>query len=162
MGLAYRRAPSRPEVRAGAVRGCAALAHGSVQRDNQDMRALIAVIIAAVIGFFVYRAYFAQVQPEGPGTTATQAISLTGVKNDLLAIAQAERAYQAEHGSYATFDELISSNTLRMAKPERDGYVYTVEASAGSFSVTARHPASAQVRWPTLVIDQSMQVRQSD
>ena len=125
------------------------------------MRALISLILAALIAAGIYWLYIRQVQPAGPGSAPTQAISLTGVKNDLNAIAQAERAHQAQTGSYATLDELISSGELRMQKPERDGYVYTVETSGTGFTVTARHPAgSGDVRWPTLVVDQMMQIRQ--
>ena len=125
------------------------------------MRALIGLIIVALIAGAIYWFSIRQMHPGGEGTVATQAISLTGVKNDLNAIAQAERAHQAQTGSYATLDELISSGELRLQKPERDGYVYTVETSGTGFTVTARHPAgSGNVRWPTLVVDQTMQIRQ--
>jgi len=103
------------------------------------MRALIGLILAVVVGFLVYKFYFAQVQPEGPGTTATQAISLTGVKNDLNAIAQAERQYQAQNGSYATLDELIGRDGITTdnvaqhllditSKASETGHVYTLHA----------------------------------
>ena len=135
-----------------------------LSRENGfAMRALIGLILALVIGFFVYKFYFAQVQPGGPGTAATQAISLTGVKNDLNAIAQAERMYQAQNGSYATLDELISSGALQMGRRGRDGYTYEVEVSGNGFTATARHTGGpGGVRWPTLVIDQTMQIRQTD
>jgi hypothetical protein len=127
------------------------------------MRALIGLILAVVIGFLVYKFYFVQVQPEGPGTVATQAISLTGVKNDLNAIAQAERLYQAQNGSYATLDELISSGALQMGRRSRDGYSYEVEVSGNSFTATARHSGgTGDIRWPTLVVDQTMEIRQVD
>jgi len=97
------------------------------------------------------------------GTAPTQTISLTGVRADLLQIAQAERIYIAQNGHGATLDELTSSNSLSMARPERDGYTYSLECSGGDFSVTARHAAAAAgspIRYPTLAIDQTMQVRE--
>jgi hypothetical protein len=125
------------------------------------MRALIGLILAVVIGFLVYKFYFANLQPEGPGTAATQAINLTGVKNDLNAIAQAERAYQAQNGSYATLDELISSGALQMGRRTRDGYTYEVTVSGNGFTATARHTGGpGGVRWPTLAIDQTMEIRE--
>jgi len=125
------------------------------------MRALLALILAVVIGFLVYKFYFTQVQPAGQGTVITQSISLTGVKNDLNAIAQAERLHLAQHGSYATMDEMVAKGTLQMAKPGRDGYVYTIETSGSGFTVTARHPAgTGDIRWPTLVVDQTMEIRE--
>jgi hypothetical protein len=127
------------------------------------MRALIGLIIVALIIGAIYWFSIRQVQPEGPGTVATQAISLTGVKNDLNAIAQAERQYQAQNGSYATLDELISSGALQMARRSRDGYTYEVEVSGNGFTATARHTGGpGGVRWPTLVIDQTMEIRQVD
>lgn len=127
------------------------------------MRALIGLILAVVIGFLVYEFYFAKVEPEGPGTVATQAISLTGVKNDLNAIAQAERMHLAQNGSYATLDELISSGALQMGRRSRDGYTYEVEVSGNGFTATARHTGGpGGVRWPTLVIDQTMEIREVD
>lgn len=127
------------------------------------MRGLIGLIIVALIAGAIYWFSIRQVQPAGQGTVATQAISLTGVKNDLLAIAQAERQYQAQNGSYATLDQLVSGGALTMDRRGRDGYVYTVETSGAGFTVTARHSGgSSEVRWPTLVADQTMQIRQTD
>jgi hypothetical protein len=97
------------------------------------------------------------------GIGPTQAISLTGVRGDLLQIAQAERAYLAQNGHCASLDELISSNSLAMSRPERDGYSYSIECSGGDFSATARHTPAAvgsPIRYPTLAIDQNMQVRE--
>jgi hypothetical protein len=97
------------------------------------------------------------------GTAPTQAISLTGVRSDLLQIAQAERAYVALNGHCATLEELTSSSSLALARPDRDGYSYSIECSGGEFSGTARHapaPAGSPIRFPTLTIDQSVQVRE--
>ena len=52
----------------------------------------------------------------------------------------------------------------------RDGYTYTVDSSGNGFVVTATHPdipagviqGSAAIRYPTVTVDQSMQVRQSE
>jgi Tfp pilus assembly protein PilE len=97
------------------------------------------------------------------GTAPTQTISLTGVRADLLQIAQAERMYMAQNGHCATLDELTSSNSLSMTNPVRDGYTYSVECSGGDFSVTASHAAAAAgspIRYPTLAIDQTLEVRE--
>jgi len=126
------------------------------------MRALISIVIALVIAFGIYRLYLTRVQPEGHGTAPTQAITITGVQNDLLAIAQAERLYLAEHGSYASLEELISSGALLMQKPGREGYTYSVETSANSFTVTARYSGPPGQRYPTLAIDQTMQILRLD
>ncbi len=99
------------------------------------------------------------------GTAATQAISLTGVRSDLLQIAQAERAYIATNGQCASLGELISSNSLSMTRTERDGYSYTVECSGAGFTAAARHlpaPAGSPIRYPNLTIDSSMELHEID
>jgi len=97
------------------------------------------------------------------GTAATQAISLTGVRSDLLQIAQAERAYIAANGECASLRELVSSNSLSMTRTERDGYSFAVECSGVGFTAAARHlpaPAGSPIRYPNLSIDSSMQVHE--
>ena len=90
-------------------------------------------------------------------------VSLTGVRTDLLQIAQAERAYIALNGQCASLELLTSSNSLAMSRLERDGYSYSIECSGGDFNIMARHapaPAGSPIRYPTLAIDQSMQVHE--
>jgi hypothetical protein len=133
------------------------------QRQNSSMRALVAILVAAALVFGIYHFYFKKMPVTDEGTAPTQAISLTGVRADLIQIAQAEGGYIALNGHCAPMDELISSKSLALSQPERDGYSYSIECSGGEFSVTARHaPAAAgsPIRYPTLAIDQSMQVRE--
>jgi hypothetical protein len=120
------------------------------------MKGLIALIISLAIAFGIYYLYFRQVQTTGGGNNPTQAITTTGVKNDLNAIAQAERMYFSQNGSYATLDQLIESGALTTSKREREGYTYSVEVSASGFIVTAR---SSRPGSPAFTIDQSMQIR---
>ncbi|HUE42496.1 MAG TPA: hypothetical protein VMP12_02980 [Candidatus Sulfotelmatobacter sp.] len=126
------------------------------------MRALAALLVFAGVAFGIYEYSLKKMPTNDPGTAPTQAINLTGVRGDLLQIAQAERSFQALGDHCANIDELISSNSLTMRSPEREGYTYTVECgSAGNFRATARHapaPANSPIRYPTLSIDQSMQV----
>lgn len=127
------------------------------------MRALAAILVACGIIFGVYRYYFQKMPVTDQGTAPTQAISLTGVRMDLLKIAQAERGFLALNSRCASLEELVSSNSLSMARPERDGYSYTLDCSGEDFSVTARHAPAAEgspIRYPTLAIDQSMEVHE--
>lgn len=127
------------------------------------MRALAVLLVAAVLLIGAYYFYVKKLPTTDEGTASTQAISLTGVRSDLLQIAQAERAYIATNGSCATLADLTSSNALTMAKSGRDGYSYAVECSGGDFSVIARHaaaPAGSALRYPNLAIDQGMQVHE--
>lgn len=130
------------------------------------MRSVVALVLVLAIAFGIYYFSLTRAQPGGTsGSLPAQAISLTGVRNDLLAIAQAERVYFAEHGSYASLNKLISSGALTMERSGRDSYTYSVETTADGFTVTARYsgrPGDAGARYPALTVDQTMQVQQTD
>jgi hypothetical protein len=127
------------------------------------MRALIGLVVVAgvLLGFYAYS--LKRLPATDSGTAPTQAISLTGVRSDLLSIANAERGNVALNSQCASLKDLISSGSLTMSRPERDGYSYSVDCSGPDFTVTARHapaPAGSSIRYPTLAIDQSMQIRE--
>jgi hypothetical protein len=127
------------------------------------MRPLLGLLaVAAIAGGFYF--YTLQKMPStDAGTAPTQAISLTGVRGDLLQIAQAERTYVVTNGRCAPLNELVDSAALSMARSERDGYQYSVECSNLEFNAIARHSAPSTdpgVRYPTLAIDQNMQVHE--
>ncbi|HKO03711.1 MAG TPA: hypothetical protein VJW51_03125 [Candidatus Acidoferrales bacterium] len=123
------------------------------------MRGLAGLLVVVVVGFLVYRVYLSQRLPkEEGGGSPISAISATGVKNDLIAIAQAERAYLAEHGSYASLGDLTSSGALTMTRTGRDGYTYSIDTQAGGFTVTARYTGPLSPPPTNFAIDQSMEV----
>ena len=140
------------------------LAHGGTRRKNGGMRALALVLVAALILFGVYQFYLKKMPTTDAGTTSTQAINLTGVRMDLLQIAQAERGNLALNSNCVSLDELTSSASLSMSRSGRDGYTYEVSCAGGvEFQVVARHapaPEGSPIRYPTLAIDSSMQVRE--
>jgi len=128
------------------------------------MRALALVLVAAIILFGVYQFYLKKMPTTDSGTAPTQAISLTGVRGDLLQIAQAERGNLATNGKCGSLEELTSSGSLTLARPERDGYSYEVKCGSGSdFEVVARHAPALQgslIRYPILAIDSQMEIKE--
>jgi hypothetical protein len=131
--------------------------------ENPNMRVLALLVVSSALLLGAYVFYLKKLPATDSGTTATQAISLTGVRSDLLQIAQAERAYVASNGSCAALPDLISSNILAMTRTERDGYGYSVECSNAEFNAVARHapaPAGSPIRYPNLAVDQNMQVHE--
>lgn len=146
------------------------LAAESTRRDNISiMRAiggLVSIIMALGISLFIYYQYMKQAVPAGtaPGTPVTSIISTTGVEMDLSSIAQAERGYYAQNASYGTMDQLVSSGALPVARTGRDGYTYTLDATASGFTVTAKWAPSraeqSKLHYPTFVVDQTNQVHQ--
>lgn len=124
------------------------------------MRSVVSLVLAAAIALIAYKMYLSRAVS---GTAAsggpTQAIDVTGVKMDLLSIAQAERMYQAEHSSYASMDELVSSGALSMRKNGRDGYTYDVETASDGFRVTAHCPTARFPGCSNYSVDQTMAVQ---
>jgi hypothetical protein len=122
------------------------------------MKSLLGLLVIALLAGLVYKYYFSSLQSAGTGTPA-QTIDIVGVKNDLLGIAQAERANLAEHGSYASLDDLISSGELTMKRSSRDGYTYTVETGDQSFRAVAHCPTATFPGCSNYAVDQSMEVQ---
>src|SRR5271167_4784750 len=120
----------------------------------RSLGGFIGLLAVLLTGLWIYSKYFTQ-SSTGTGVIApTQTIDVVGVKSDLLGIAQAERVYQAQHGSYASMDELVSSGAMTMAKPGRDGYTYDVETSADSFRVVAHCPSTTSPGCTNYAVDQ--------
>lgn len=122
------------------------------------MRSVVSLLVVALIAVFAYKFWFSQMQSSGAGATPTQTIDIVGVKNDLIAIGQAERAYQAEHGSYASLSDLTSSGALTMTRSGRDGYTYEVESSGTGFRVVAHCPTATSPGCQDWFVDETMQV----
>ena len=68
------------------------------------MRSLAGLLVAVAVAFGVYYFYAKRMPVTDEGTAPTQAISLTGVRGDLLQIAQAERGYIALNGNCVRLD----------------------------------------------------------
>ena len=129
------------------------------------MRPLVGILVGAALLLGVYYLYLKKLPTTDEGTAPTQAISLTGVRTDLMHIAQAERTFTATNDHCASLDELIFTKSVSISRPERDGYVYTLNCSSEEFTITARHapaPTGSPIRYPTLAIDHSMEVREVD
>jgi hypothetical protein len=127
------------------------------------MRALAGLLAAVAVAFGVYYFYLKKMPSTDEGTAPTQAISLTGVRSDLLQIAQAERGNIALNSKCVSLEELISSGALTVSRKERDGYTYEVNCSGSDFEVVAEHPAAAAgpgIHYPKLAIDGTMTVRE--
>ena len=89
-----------------------------------------------------------------------QQIDVVGLKSELLAIGQAERQYFVTHSNYGTLDELEQDKLLTGAANRR-GYVFTVQvAGSQGFTATATPQDADKQNWPTLSMDQTMQVSQ--
>jgi hypothetical protein len=125
----------------------------------RGLGSLAGLLIVALIAVFTYKFYFSKTAAVGGAATPAQTINVVGVKSDLLGIAQAERLYQAEHGTYATMDDLVSNGAMSVRKSGRDGYTYDVDASADSFQAVAHCPTDTHPGCTNYSIDQSMTIQ---
>jgi hypothetical protein len=122
------------------------------------MKSLVGLLVVALIVGVAYKYYFSKLESEGTGTPQ-QTIDVVGVKNDLLGIAQAERAHQAQNGSYTSLDQLIYSGELTMRRTSRDGYTYSVETGNQTFRAIAHCPTATYPGCSDFAVDQSMEVQ---
>jgi hypothetical protein len=126
----------------------------------RGMMSFLSLVFVVGIGMMVYKSYFT-----GSGGIATMGtdnpravVDVTGVQNDLLMMAQAERAFHALNGRYAPLTELQSSGNLAVDPSRgRQGYSYTSSINDTGFRFTATYSGPA-TGMPSLSIDQSMQI----
>jgi len=118
-------------------------------------------LIAVVgVGAYIYMRQTQSVMPAGT-SNPTATVDLIGVRNDLLAIAQAERSHAAMQGSYVSIDTLRQQGDLTMERNNRGPYNYSAEISDSSFRIVATYFGPESSGMPkTLSIDQSMQISQ--
>jgi len=119
----------------------------------------LSLIVVVAVGAYIYMRQTQSVMSAGT-SNPTETVDLIGVRNDLLAIAQAERSHQATQSSYVSIDALRSQGDLTMTRDNRGPYNYSAEVSDSSFRIVATYagPDSSMPR--TLSVDQTMQCSQ--
>jgi hypothetical protein len=118
---------------------------------------LIGVLIALGIGAYIY---MQQSKSVAGGTNNPRAAAdVTGVKMDLISMAQAERAYFARENHYASLEDLHAAGDLTILKDRRANYNYSVTYSDNSFRITATYsgPPAAQMP-PSFSINENLEV----
>ena len=120
----------------------------------------LSLIIVVAAGAYIYMRQTQGVMTAGT-SNPTATVDLIAVKNDLLAIAQAERSHAATQGSYVSIDALRSQGDLSMTRDNRGPYNYSAELNDSSFRVVATYSGPESSGMPkTISIDQTMQVSQ--
>jgi hypothetical protein len=119
----------------------------------------VGTVATVAIGMYIYSLQVKAIDPSAATPGGAEVAVIAGVKNDLLAIANAERGYMASEGKYASLEELAAGNYLTM-KSGRPPYAYEVEVIGSSFRATATRTtkgAPAQI-W----VSDDMQVQSSN
>ena len=80
---------------------------------------LIGTVVTLAVGMYIYSLQVKTLQPSSAGAPSEETATITGVKLDLIGIANAERGYVATQGKYASMDDLISGGylTTRRERP---------------------------------------------
>src|SRR5579862_8529220 len=120
---------------------------------------IVALLVVVAIGLGIYKFYFSQMEATTGAAAPAQTIDVTGVQNDLIAIAQAERLYLAQHSAYASLDELASSGIMSIPKTGRDGYSYEVQLNGDNYRVVAHCPSASKPSCSDYSVDDTMQVQ---
>ena len=85
-------------------------------------------------------------------------IDVVGIRAELMQIARAEQRYLLMNSRYGSLEELQKEQLLVDA-PDRRGYTFAVSINGTEgFTVTAAPADPAKTTWPTLSIDQSLQI----
>ncbi len=121
---------------------------------------LLGVLIAMAVGAYVYSHQAQAVTPGGAGNNPRAVIDVAGVRNDLIAIAGAERRHFASDGKYVSIDELMANGDISMQRKNRGPYSYDAEIGDSSFRITATYSGDPQANVPSrLSIDDTMQIQ---
>jgi hypothetical protein len=119
----------------------------------------IGVLISAGLVFYLYTKQAQSIASIGGGTTIQAAENMTGVKGDLLSIANAERVFNATEGHYGSIDDLVTGHYMP-PRADRPPFSYDLQTTGSGFRVTATRsgPGSPSQMW----IDETMEIQSSN
>ena len=115
----------------------------------------ISLILAVAVGAHLYSKQASDVTPGG-GTPMT-AIDLTGVRMDLIAIANAERTYFATNGKYASLNGLRENGDI--IRDSRPNFTYSAETSDSGFKIIANYSGPDPNAPKRISIDETLTIR---
>jgi hypothetical protein len=110
------------------------------------------VLLAVAVGFYLYSNQVQTLNPGGGDVTSN--IDVVGVRNDLLAIANAERRYLAVNGKYASLDDLRVNGDIYI--PSRPNYNYSAETGDSSFKIVATYSGPDPKAPRRISVDETM------
>ena len=111
------------------------------------------LVVVVAVGGYVYMKQTQSITSVGSNPQTT--IDVTAVRNDLMAMANAERQHFASTGKYVSLDELRSSGDLS-ALPTRPNFSYTAEPGESSFKIIAVYSGPDPKAPKRLSVDETM------
>ena len=113
---------------------------------------LVMVVVIGAIGLYLFTRQAQSVT--SVGTTPKTLVDVTAVRNDLMAIANAERRYFATNAKYVPLEELRAKGDIQI--PVRTNYTYDAEASEAGFRIIATYSGPDPGAPKRLSVDETM------
>ncbi len=114
----------------------------------------ILLVIVVAMGGYLYTRQAKSVISVGSNPQTT--VEVTGVRNDLLAIANAERRYFASNGKYLSLDELRTGGDI--AIPTRPNYSYSAQTTESTFKIIAVYSGPDAKAPKRITVDETMAI----
>jgi len=119
---------------------------------NMRSTGFVGLVIVVAVGGYFYTSQLKKVA--ATGGVPTTVVSVTGVRNDLLSMANAQKRYLATHPTYASLDELRADGDIHI--PSRPDFVYAIDADNSHFTITATYTGPDKKAPRRLRVDDSM------
>jgi hypothetical protein len=112
--------------------------------------------LIVVVGYGAY-IYMNQAQSMTVvGGSPETAVDVVGVRNDLMAIANAEKRYFVTNGKYASIDELRVNGDIHI--PTRQNFVYSADATDTGFRIVATYSGVDPKAPRRITVDDTMRL----
>jgi hypothetical protein len=119
------------------------------------------ILMVPIGGAMLYLQMRAAAPGGKAGATPKAIIDTTSVKNELSALATAEREELALEGKYnGNIDDLMKKSDFKLAPGDKAPYKYSAQLTATGFRVIAAYsgPATSSPP-PTMSIDETMEIK---
>ena len=118
----------------------------------------ILVVTVVAMGGYLYTKQAKSVTSVGSNPQTT--VEVTGVRNDLLAVANAERRYFASNGKYVSLDELRTGGDISV--PARLNYSYSAQTTESTFKIIAVYSGPDAKAPKRITVDETMAITTDD
>ena len=118
----------------------------------------ILVVTVVAMGGYLYTKQAKSVTSVGSNPQTT--VEVTGVRNDLLAVANAERRYFASNGKYVSLDELRTGGDISV--PARPNYSYSAQTTESTFKIIAVYSGPDAKAPKRITVDETMAITTDD
>ncbi len=118
----------------------------------------VGLLIALAVGFYLYTRQAQSTSSAIGAASPKAAIDVTGVRNDLLAFANAEKQQYALEGKYLSLEELRAKG-ISIPGDRRGAYTYSAEIGEASFRIVATSSGTEAGAPRVISISENMQIQ---